>query len=263
MTCETKTVVERELHKWHGAGNDFLIDLGGVPQWWTPERTRALCDRSRGVGADGLIVGEVGERVTMVLYNADGSRAETSGNGVRCLAAAVSRSRGQRQVVDSVVSITTDAGEKSVELTLDDTRGVATVDMGVVTFADPPAGAVALAYVGNPHVVVRDDESWTVTRRAEIAQTMSAAVGGANVEFLRYRDRGHLTLSVYERGVGWTMACGTGSCAVAAAARRAGDVDDEVTVVNPGGELRVSFRGEEVFLGGPVQFVATVYWCST
>ena len=87
-------VILRYLQKWHGAGNDFLVEVieHGTAPWWDEEHVRAVCDRTTGVGADGLLLATVGSEVTMVLFNADGSRAEMSGNGIRCLAAAVRRS---------------------------------------------------------------------------------------------------------------------------------------------------------------------------
>src|ERR1700677_1759475 len=92
-SCETRAVTFRGLQKWHGTGNDFLIDVQepGYAEWWTPARVRSICQRTTGVGADGLIVAALDSPVSMTLFNADGSVAEMSGNGIRCLAAAVRR----------------------------------------------------------------------------------------------------------------------------------------------------------------------------
>jgi len=83
----------RSLQKWHGAGNDFLVEVSehGTAPWWDAARARAICDRTTGIGADGLLLATLGSEVTMTLYNADGSEAEMSGNGIRGLAAAVRR----------------------------------------------------------------------------------------------------------------------------------------------------------------------------
>ncbi len=252
----------RYLQKWHGAGNDFLVEVieHGTAPWWDAAHARAVCDRSTGVGADGLLLATVGSDVTMVLYNADGSRAEMSGNGIRCLAAAVRRStRGTWDALDVV----TDAGVRRVTLTGDRDEGAGSVAMGAVTTGPGPAGTLGVASVGNPHVVVVDDPAWTIEDRTRLASAWSDDLGGANVEFITPVDSQRIELRVFERGVGWTQACGTGSCAVAAVARSHGLCGDAVTIGNPGGDLTVRLDGDQATLGGPVQFVANVEWRAT
>ncbi len=249
----------RFLQKWHGAGNDFLVEVleHGTAPWWDAERVRAVCQRSTGVGADGLLLATVGSDVTMVLYNADGSRAEMSGNGARCLAAAVRRAtRGAWRELD----VHTDAGVRHVSLTGDQDGGTASVDMGTVSTGPGPEGSLGFATVGNPHVVVLDDAAWTTAQREVRARDWSDSVGGANVEFITPVTRERIDLRVFERGVGWTLACGTGSCAVAVVARDGGLSGDVVTVGNPGGDLEVRLEGSRATLGGPVRFVANVEW---
>jgi diaminopimelate epimerase len=253
-------VTVRSLQKWHGAGNDFLVDVqrpgeGGA---WSPDLVRAICHRATGVGADGLIVAVLGQPVLMILYNADGSLAEMSGNGARCLAAAVRRVTKSEE---NELEVQTVAGLKVVRLTMDsETSGSGSVDMGDVIFGDDLEGAWGVANVGNPHVAVLDDEGWNDLAREELAAKLAAQVGGANVEFVTVLGPDHLSIRVIERGVGWTLACGTGSCAVAALARWAGLAGDVVTVVNPGGTLRVELDGSNATLSGPVQFIADVEW---
>ena len=212
----------RVLQKWHGAGNDFLVDVQeqGSDLWWTPERVRAVCERASGVGADGLLVASVGAGVAMTLFNADGSSAEMSGNGIRCLAAAVRRAT--RATWDEAGRRDGGGREDGAPHDGRRTRVTAASSMGEVTFADDPDGALGALHVGNPHVVVADDPSWTDTHREEIAAKFAAQVGGANVEFVTVDGPGRLRIRVIERGVGWTRACGTGACAVAALARREG-----------------------------------------
>jgi diaminopimelate epimerase len=193
----------------------------------------------------------------MTFYNADGSIAEMSGNGIRCLAAAVRRSTGATW--DSL-DVRTVAGLKRVVLTMDENSGWGSVSMGEVAFGETIDGSYGVASVGNPHVVVLDDASWTKADCEELAEKLSAHVGGANVEFLTVLGEDRLGIRVIERGVGWTQACGTGSCAVAAIARRGGLSGDVVTVENPGGSLVVELDGTLVTLSGPVQFVADVEW---
>ncbi|MHB1250757.1 MAG: diaminopimelate epimerase [Acidimicrobiales bacterium] len=249
----------RTLQKWHGAGNDFLVDVieHGTATWWDPERARAVCNRYTGVGADGLLLATLGSQVEMVLYNADGSVAEMSGNGIRCLAAAVRRAT---RATWSSLEVMTDAGMREVALSMNEDGGYGSVAMGTVTFEPSLDGSLGVANVGNPHVVVLDDPTWSDAQREDRATALSAQVGGANVEFVTPFDEGRVGIKVIERGVGWTLACGTGSVATAAICHREGLCASDVIVENPGGPLRVELRGDEATLSGPVQFVANVEW---
>jgi diaminopimelate epimerase len=249
----------RSLQKWHGAGNDFLVEVSehGLAPWWDGHRARAVCNRTTGVGADGLLLATIGSEVHMVLYNADGSQAEMSGNGIRCLAAAIRRATdGAWDAID----IETVTGTRTVTLKMEETSGYGSVAMGAVSFGETLSGTLGVAYVGNPHVVVRDDPKWTDAMREELAGDLSGQMDGANVEFLSVEGDDHLRIAVIERGVGWTQACGTGSCAVAAVAHREGMCGNDVTVENAGGTLHVTLDGDEATLSGPVQFVANVEW---
>jgi diaminopimelate epimerase len=241
------------LEKYHGLGNDFLVLLDlGDRRPVEPGEVRALCDRHRGVGADGVVrvtPGPAGTDCAMELYNADGGRAEMSGNGIRCLAMAMVDAglSGPRMVVH------TDAGDKVV--TVDD-DGWASVDMGMAKI-DAKEGRVAFVDMGNPHTVVEleDDENLdriNVTKRA-------AVYGGRNVEFIVIGPgRDHLRLRVWERGVGETLACGTGACAAAAAAMVWGKVGNHVTVSQPGGNATVHIESGTIVLSGPAEHIATV-----
>jgi diaminopimelate epimerase len=258
-SCETEDVTLRSLQKWHGAGNDFLVDVSADgAAFWTSERAVAACHRTNGVGADGLMLARHGDPVSMTLFNADGSVAEMSGNGVRCFAGALrraTRASWNELVVDTM------AGRRTVRLEMaNEYSGRGSVAMGAVTLGDELDGAWGVAYVGNPHVVVRDDAAMSDVAREELAEKLAAQLGGANVEFISVLADGHVSLRVIERGVGWTEACGTGSCAVAAIVRRDGLAHDHVTVENPGGTLEVQFDGEQATLTGPLQFIADVEW---
>lgn len=249
----------RTLQKWHGAGNDFLVDVieQGTAAWWNPERAREVCTRATGVGADGLLLAMLGSDVTMTLFNADGSLAEMSGNGIRCLAAAVHRATHASW---NVLDVHTDAGVRAVNLQMDGDAGYGSVAMGEVTFAEPLAGTLGVVNVGNPHVVVRDKATWSPSECEALAARWTDEVGGANVEFVTVLDEGHVSIRVIERGVGWTLACGTGSVATAAICHREGLTGDKVTVDNPGGALEVELVDGGATLAGPVQFVANVEW---
>jgi diaminopimelate epimerase len=255
-------VALRTLQKWHGAGNDFLVEVieqGSAP-WWTAQRARAVCNRWTGVGADGLLIATVGPEVGMVLYNADGSIAEMSGNGIRCLAAAVRRATHADW---ETLLVHTDAGVRAVTLDMDIDSGHGSVAMGDVTFDTALEGTLGVAKVGNPHVVVLDRPEWSTQEREGLAAGWASQVGGANVEFVTPIDRGRVSIKVIERGVGWTLACGTGSVATAAVCHREGLTDAVVCVDNPGGALKVELDGDHAILAGPVRFIANVEWLET
>jgi len=246
-----------QLQKWHGAGNDFLVSVR-PDRAWTPELARAVCDRHLGIGADGLLVAtDQGEDVAMTLFNADGSVAEMSGNGIRVLVAAWRRATGDAR---DVITVHTGAGLREVTLSLTGGLGEGSVLMGPVTLREPLIGTLGVASVGNPHVVVLDTPEWHDAEREAMAHDWAEQLGGANVEFVTVRSRDEVAIRVIERGVGWTLACGTGSCATAAICHAAGLTNRDITVTNPGGALRVTFDGNEATLRGPVAFVADVTW---
>jgi diaminopimelate epimerase len=252
-------VTLRSLQKWHGAGNDFLVDVlePGESTWWNAQRAQRVCHRALGVGADGLLVAVLDEPVTMILYNADGGVAEMSGNGIRCLAAAVRRTT---KADWDELEVATDAGVRVVSLAMNGDDGYGSVAMGEVTFEATVPGSLGVANVGNPHVVVRDDPSWDQGACERVAAPLAQSVGGANVEFVTVLDQSRARIRVIERGVGWTLACGTGSVATAAVLHREGLVGVEVTIENPGGDLMVRLDEDGARLAGPVQFVANVEW---
>ena len=198
----------------------------------------------------------------MTLYNADGGRAEMSGNGMRCLAWVAAREgigNGKRLVVD------TDGGRRTVDLECDSSGDVvaATVDMGPSpsvtcrTVHAPTNGDTAS--MGNPHLVlfVDDVAAAPVTSDGPRLERDPRFPDRTNVEFVKVTARDELTMRVWERGVGETLSCGTGACAAAAVAHRRGLVGDRVAVKVAGGELVVEL-GETVRLGGPVVHVFDV-----
>lgn len=266
--------------KLHATGNDFLVVAAG-PNPLTGADAVALCDRHRGIGADGLLVlapGSHGADAAMTLFNADGGIAEMSGNGVRCVAWAARRAgygSPERLVVD------TGGGRRALELTLDAQKDVehAVCDMGPITF-DPAAipldapDAFALtaevhgvayegdaAGMGNPHLVlfVDDPAVARVTQHGPRLEHDARFPARTNVEFVSPTpgERDAITLRVWERGVGETLSCGTGACAAAAVAHRRGLVGDRVVVHVPGGDLSVAI-GDTIRLGGPVVHVFDV-----
>jgi diaminopimelate epimerase len=258
--------------KHHGLGNDFLVllDLSGH-QPVAPELAVALCDRHTGVGADGLIrvsAGTDGADVTMELHNADGSLAEMSGNGIRCLAQAVFQSR---MAEPPVLRVATPAGLRTVTALarIDDRTHRFSVEMGQAKVGAEESewvtGSVLRATrvdVGNPHLVLHwaDEELPDHDRLVAIGSRIDDLTpGGANTEIVRPGPHpGELTMVVYERGVGPTQACGTGACAVAAAAHHWELAGSTSTVHMPGGSVAVTL-GDPVRLTGDATSVATVY----
>jgi diaminopimelate epimerase len=231
------------FEKWEGLGNDFIVVDGPPPP---AEAVRALCDRRRGVGADGVLAIEPadGAAARMTVVNADGSRPEMCGNGLRCVAGwLVDRGRAP---VGAWAVAATDAGSRPflVERAADGFD--VAIRMGEASFDGELAAVVEgerLAFdrvsMGNPHAIrfgAYDEEDL-----ARIGpQVTGLPPGGTNVELVR-GEGVHLDVLVWERGVGPTAACGTGACAVAAAACRSGRSPFGVPleVVLPGGALSI------------------------
>lgn len=267
------------LTKHHALGNDFLVVFH--PEMHEPAlRTlaRRMCDRRRGIGADGLLIAESPpddpERTTqygatMVLYNADGSRAEMSGNGIRCFAQALSmRHDGDL----SPVTIYTDAGVRLV--TLESTNEphtiLASVDMGTVDPLSEPNGwaelgchpdrPVAHLSLGNPHSVVGVEDVHAV----DLA-SLGGKVPRINLEIIEAGVHQHeIRMRVHERGAGITEACGTGACASAFAAASWGLAtprDGKLIVHMDGGSATVALDTPSpgrVTLTGPATFIGTI-----
>ena len=268
-TCQTGAM---RLTKHHGLGNDFLVALADALPEDASAQARRLCHRTRGVGADGLIFGlpgdsEAGTDVTMVLFNADGTRAEMSGNGIRCLAQALLRQDNSRKPgLGKQLKITTDAGLRTVMVVDGDHPGQvhAWVEMGPIT-PGPELESIdysdglrfTTADVGNPHLVVQVSNADEVDV-ATVGARLAEAGGGINVEFISPRSGSEgIDMRVWERGVGVTQACGTGACAAAQAAYDWGLTSQPVRVSMPGGDVTVEL-GDTAVLVGPAEYIATV-----
>ena len=267
--------------KWHGIGNDFLIvteddlatERGGgsayVREWPDDRRPRllddavvAVTDRNFGVGGDGILV--LGEPTVddadarMLIHNADGSMADMCGNGIRVAA----RYLVERGIVtpgaDGSFGIETAGGimrptvladgRVRVDMGALTTEGIDTIDLGE---GDELTGRVVS--VGNPHFVVRHEpEGPQLHALGPRAEHHPRFPNRTNVEFFEVddADAGRVRMRVWERGVGETLACGTGACAVAFTARADAGLGDTVTVRLPGGELEIEFDGDRAFMTG-------------
>jgi diaminopimelate epimerase len=268
--------------KLHGLGNDFVVTRSeGLPAS-LPELARAICHRHTGVGADGLLVlsrpRNRKHTARLRFFNADGSQAEMSGNGIRCAAAYILLHRLGR----SPLRIETAAGVKSLRVT-DTARGRWTfrVSMGRPTLAPariPFRGAkgsrpvlqfplrtsrgvlpATVTSMGNPHcsVVVGDFAAIDWARLGSEIERHELFPNRTNVEFVKILSRREIEVRFWERGVGETMSSGTGSCAAAVASILTRRTGRKVRVNTLGGSLEVAWPANgEVFLAGPAELIA-------
>lgn len=255
--------------KAHAYGNDFLyVRKADVEGAALDVLAREMCDRHGGVGADGLIVYEaMGDSVSMRLFNADGSRAEVSGNGVRALAALVLRDDARPH---AELTILTDAGAKRVARTgRDQTRQTFRTAMGTPSgirqASIPVAGEsiqAVILNVGNPQCVVLGalPDAARFERLGGALERHPLFPEGTNVEFAHVETPRRVRILIWERGVGPTTSSGTGSCAALVAARSFGAAEEEADVIAPGGTQRVEWKADGVYLTGWAEVVCDGEW---
>lgn len=274
--------------KMQGCGNDYVYINGFteiIPQQQKPDFVRKMSDRHFGIGGDGVIFVNPSQTADfeMEMYNADGSRGEMCGNGIRCVAKYVY----DYGLTDKTsISVETLAGIKYLDLTVEDGKVVLVkVDMGkpmlrpeevpVVSekeeVIDEPITVDGQEYrmtcvsMGNPHAVVFIDQDVkefpleTVGVKFENHERFPKRV---NTEFVNVLDRHTAQMRVWERGSGETLACGTGACAVAVACALNGLTEDEVTVKLLGGDLQIKWDREKntVYMTGPAEVVFDGEW---
>lgn len=271
-----KTVVE----KYHGLGNDYLIfDPNKNKLKLNPANVRLLCNRNFGVGADGVLEGPIleNERISMTVWNPDGSVAEKSGNGVRIFAKYL-KVGGYVQKKDFVIHSA--GGEVTIHyLNEEGTRLKAS--MGKVSFwsSDVPVEGprreiinetmifgripypVTCLSIGNPHCVILMDEISRdlVCRIGKYSESAKQFPEKINTQIMKVLDRTHIQTEVYERGAGYTLASGSGCCAAAAAAHRLGLTDPKMVVQMPGGTLELEIQEDgTVLMTGDVGYVGTM-----
>lgn len=282
--------MELRFTKMHGLGNDFIvIDDRESTLDMAPEAVEWLCDRNFGIGADGLFLVRPASGTdadfSWWFRNADGSVAEMCGNGIRCFAKYVV-DRGLVPADATSVRVETAMGVYAIEVTRssDGTVASATVDMGEPILSpalvpttlgceepdnpvidcelETPNGTVRVTCVsmGNPHCVlfVDDVDTAPVGELGPVIEVNQAFPKKTNVEFAELDDRGHIRLRVWERGVGETLACGTGACAATVAAALQCRGGRSATVELPGGTLEVRWdQNGRVFMTGPATEVFT------
>ena len=270
--------------KMHGLGNDYVfVDCGHEHVADPAALARAVSDRHTGIGGDGLILirPSTGADARMEVYNADGSRAEMCGNGIRCVA---------KYLVDHVgvagpgLRIETDAGTRDVECGASSgCSSSVRVDMGeplldprslpcaitgdrVVEYSLHAADAtwpVTCVSMGNPHTVVFVEELHRVDLVAvgPLIEHAPEFPGRTNVHFARVDSPDHVTVRTWERGSGATRACGTGACAVCVAGALTGRTQRRVTVELPGGNLEIDWADDNhVWMTGPAVEVFSGLW---
>lgn len=274
-----------EFVKMHGLGNDFVfIDhfnhqpAEGRSEGNYPELARQICHRQFGVGGDGLIVVLPSQAADarMRIFNLDGSEPEMCGNGIRCFARYI---YDKGYVRKNPLRVETLAGILTLQLTLEGEKvtGVR-VDMGepilksglipVLAQGEPIVGAKLeaegqeFAYtavsMGNPHCIifVEDYNTLDFERLGPAIEKHPLFPRKTNVEFIRVDSRKELTMKVWERGAGPTLACGTGACASAVAAVLNGKTERKVTVHLPGGDLLIEWGDDNhVYMTGPAAYV--------
>jgi diaminopimelate epimerase len=248
--------------KMSACGNDFLLidaalapeDIGGF--------TRRICDRHQGVGADGVewMSAHAGADLEIRLINADGSPAEISGNGTRCVAAYVCSTQGKERlsiVTGAGVKVCTLTGRSGTAYEFEMDMGQPAVDKELIVSTDSGEHFSGIPVsMGNPHFVIFVSEfaaDWQLLA-AEIQQS-SQFPEGVNVEFVMMEGKYDLQARFFERGAGETQSSGTGSCACAVAAIATGRAESPVRVHAPGGAQTVRREGDHIFLRGSAQFV--------
>jgi diaminopimelate epimerase len=247
--------------KGHGTENDFVL-LPEPPEELSAAQVRALCDRHAGIGGDGVLAVRRDDDGTyfMDYRNADGSIAETCGNGIRVFA---------RHLVSSGLApaggfeVRTRTGMVRVDVPAD--GGDITVTMGVPQrIADAKVTVATTTWsgfgydIGNPHLVVLDAGDLEALDLTVAPAVDPAPSGGVNVEFVQAVGPEHVRMRVHERGSGETRSCGTGACMAAVAAMDAAGERSTYVVDVPGGRLRVEWRSDDVVtLSGPAILVAS------
>ena len=280
--------------KLQAAGNDFiLVETGDTNRNWSPV-ARAVCDRHFGVGADGLLLLLPSDMADfgMRTFNPDGSEAEACGNGLRCLAKYVIN-RGLADIGAQEILIETIAGIRKAKIY--EARGeVVTIQVSMgtpklgakdipVAIEEGDRGLVDIkpmlsytvtvedrklllnfASIGNPHAVYFSQDpvsDFPLSRIGSKVERLSIFPNRINFEVAKVVNRQQIEARVWERGVGETLACGSGACAIAVAAQLNGYIDNKVDIKLPGGILTVEWdRVGEIFLGGPAEIVFSGEW---
>ena len=277
-----------EFTKMHGAGNDYVyMNASNLSEDWSQIAVN-VSDRHKGIGSDGLILAMPSEiaDIKMRMFNSDGSEGEMCGNGIRCL---VGFAIDQNLIPSKQKTVLVETGAGVLSVTPIRTNNVmtgATVSMGL-PILEPSQIPVEidsssfpvldhtlnigyeqmkLSFIsmGNPHAISFIDEDidkYPLTEIGPLVENHEIFPNKINFEIVNIIDRSHLKVRVWERGSGITLACGTGACAVAVAAKLKGIIDDSCTISLQGGDLEISWiDNNEVLMTGPIEKVFSGNW---
>jgi len=260
-----------EFTKYHGLGNDFVFveDFEGALVAEAPSLAEVICDRHFGVGADGLVlITKPGPYFTMRVFNVDGSEAEMCGNAIRCIAMHLLdrnleqgetltigtlhsqkeiRVQGNGQFSVNMGTPLWTPSQIPVQVGLDEALNIP-IDVNGKTFL------VSGVSMGNPHgvILVPDLADVLLETWGPLIETNPLFPAKANIEFVEVINESHIRVLVWERGVGPTLACGTGACASAVVCSKLGKTGREVTVSLPGGDLEIKWaQSDHVWMTGP------------
>ncbi|MBN1354936.1 diaminopimelate epimerase [bacterium] len=272
--------------KYHGLGNDYLFidsfSQPSIPEQRLPDIAKSMCDRRRGIGADGIVRVDPDDECDagIRIFNSDGSEAETCGNALRCVARLLYESGYCRR---HVMHIRTPSRTATARISFRNGRfEYAEINMGrpvwsaasipVVNVDNPQKMTIEIdskqyrgvcLSMGNPHCVVfvpKIDRKEVLQMGPRI-ERLTLFPDRINVGFCKVADRTNLELAVWERGAGWTEACGSGACAAFAAARYESRVDAAVEILLPGGVLNLSESAEgEILMRGPAVRIFSGIW---
>ncbi len=278
----------------HGAGNDFiLVETSEMKRDWS-QLAVAMCDRHYGIGADGLLLllpSSVAD-FQMRVFNADGSEADACGNGLRCMVkhfvdGGLGNPKAREVSVETVTGVrrakihkvagrltkvqvgmgNPKFGENDIPVVIGQGSGDTVGTKSMIAYpltVDGKELRLNLLSVGNPHAVYfyqHPVSSFPLARLGPKVEQHRIFPKGVNFEVARVLNRREIEARVWERGVGETLACGSGACAITVAARLYGYVDSKVDIKLPGGTLKVEWDGVgEVLLSGPAETVFTGEW---
>jgi diaminopimelate epimerase len=280
-----------DFTKMQGAGNDFVVIQSKTNRDWS-ELAVKMCDRHFGIGADGLLISLPSKKADfkMRIFNADGSESAVCGNGLRCLVKYYIDNNHDR--IDSQITVETSIDVRPAKIHRSNktvteilvnmgTPAIGLKSIPVKTFSDGKLLDImlelnhsitikgqplklSLVSVGNPHAVHFNKQpvaDFPLVELGSKVEQHKLFPDETNFEVVNILNRKHLEARVWERGVGETLACGSGACAIMVAGRLLGDLDDKVEIKLPGGILKVEWDiGRDIFLSGPAETVFTGKW---
>lgn len=268
------------LQKYHGLGNDYLIyDINQNNSELTKEQIIKICNRNFGVGSDGILSGPYikDNRISVKIFNPDGSEAEKSGNGARIFAKYL---KDANYIKENSFILSTLGGDIKINYLNSDGTKIK-VSMGHLSFDSKDIGVIGnkrevvnekmqfgnniytctCVSIGNPHCVIPVNEvsKDLVCEIGKYSENASYFQNRINTQIVKIIDRNNIQIEIFERGAGYTLASGSSSCAAAGAVYKLGLVDSNITVHMPGGNLEIEIdKNYNVEMTGPVQDICSI-----